>query len=178
VGLRRRISPSQLQSQVDKNFVVWNFTGDINGPHNNIEVDIWHSAAGLRRRIPPSQLKSQVDNNFAVRNFTGDTISYLRSFRRYGDINTLKSPRTIRGAAEGCIGYWRVLKALYLWIWAYITSLSPIIVKKIRHFGPRGPRKSDAFFVFGKNLGMASLQNSLPTLINNIKQIIYFHVNL
>jgi hypothetical protein len=50
--------------------------------------------------------------------------------------------------------------------------------KKIRHFGPRGPRKSDVFFVFGKNLGMASLQNSLPTLINNIKQIIYFHVNL
>jgi hypothetical protein len=50
--------------------------------------------------------------------------------------------------------------------------------KKIRHFEPRGPRKSDVFFVFGKNLGMASLQNSLPTLINNIKQIIYVHVNL
>ena len=59
---------------------VWNFTGDINGPHNNIEVDIWHSAAGLRRRIPPSQLKSQVGKNLAVRNFTGDTISYVRSF--------------------------------------------------------------------------------------------------
>jgi len=27
------------------------------------------------------------------------------------------------------------------------------------------------------NIGMASIQNNLPTLINNIKQIIYFHVN-
>ena len=31
------------------------------------------------------------------------------------------------------------------------NELIPVYSKKIRQFGPGGPRKSDIFFVFGKN---------------------------